>query len=88
MENRTNNESKWSRKTDQKRIKHNDEKNIENDAKMDPNMEQTGSQKRAKTPTSSRHIPDTTPRREKGAKMEPTWSQKGAQREPKTMENQ
>ena len=63
-------------------------KTMKNDAKMEPNTEQKGSQKRAKTPTSSRHIPDTPPRREKGAKMEPKWSQKGAQREPKTMENQ
>ena len=63
-------------------------KTMKNDAKMDPNMEQKGSQKRAKNPTSSRHIPDTPPRREKRAKMEPKWSQKGAKREPKTMENQ
>ena len=62
-------------------------KTLKNDAKMDPNMEQKGSQKRAKNPTSSRHIPDTPPRREKRAKMEPKWSQKGAKREPKTIEN-
>ena len=57
-------------------------KTMKNDAKMDPNMEQKGSQKRAKTPTSSRHIPDTSPRREKVAKMERKRSQrlKGAQK--------
>ena len=62
-------------------------KTMKNDAKMEPSMEQKGSQKRAKTPTSYRQNPDTPPRREKGAKIEPTLSQKGAQREPKTIEN-
>ena len=78
---------KWSGKPTKKARKQSMNKIMKNDTQQDPNMDQKGSPKRAKTPTSSRHIPDTPPRRGKGAKMEPKWNQKGAQSEPKTIEN-